>query len=135
LKELDNKSNLKVGDAKYLINGINDYMETLNKLKCQLDELNNNINISNYRELNKYIEKLKNISIDNNDSLKWDIFNKIEGLKQELENIQWELEMIILNYGLQKHEINYKHIQDDLFEHICKKIIQHFTETGKRTEK
>ncbi|UXM85064.1 hypothetical protein [Methanococcus aeolicus] len=128
LKELNNRLNLNMGNEKYLTNEINEYMESLNKLKHNLDKLNNNIDIINYQELNEYINKLKNVSVDTDDSLNWDIFNKIEGLKLELENIRWELEMAILNYGLQKLEINYNHIKDDLFEYTCKKIIQQFAE-------
>jgi len=71
---------------------------------------------------------LKNIVIINvDDSLKWDIYNRISELRKELESIEWELELMILNYGLQKFEIDEKicNNNEDLFEYICNRIIEY----------
>ncbi|WP_292460243.1 hypothetical protein [Methanothermococcus sp.] len=128
LEDLDNNSNtLNINDAKFLSNELRKYLNTLNKLRCQLNELNNNVNVVNYNELNEYLKKMRNIIINIDDSLKWDIHNRIDELKKELETIEWELELIILNYGLQKFEIDDNDNNEELYDYIYQKIIQHLT--------
>jgi ABC-type phosphate transport system auxiliary subunit len=128
LKDLDNNSNtLNINDAKFLSNELRKYLNTLNKLRCQLNELNSNVNVVNYDELNECIKKMRNIVVNVDDSLKWDIYNKIDELKKELETVEWELELIILNYGLQKFEIDDNDNNEELYDYIYQKIIQHLT--------
>ena len=128
LKDLDNNSNtLNINDAKFLSNELRRYLNTLNKLRCQLNELNSNVNVVNYDELNECIKKMRNIVVNVDDSLKWDIYNKIDELKKELETVEWELELIILNYGLQKFEIDDNDNNEELYDYIYQKIIQHLT--------
>ncbi|AEH06002.1 hypothetical protein [Methanothermococcus okinawensis] len=131
LKDLDNNNSntLNVSDAKFLSNELRGYLNTLNKLKYQLNELNNtnNINVVNYNELNDCIKKMRDIIINVDDSLKWDIHNRIDELKNELETIEWELELIILNYGLQKFEIDNNN-NEELYDYIYQKIIQHLNQ-------
>ena len=129
LNDLDNNTNTSsVVNTKFLNDELEKYLSTLDGLKCQLDEINNNMNLANYEELNEYIKKLRNIVIANvDDSLKWDIYNRISELRKELESIEWELELMILNYGLQKFEIDEKicNNNEDLFEYICNRIIEY----------
>ena len=123
---MDNNSNtLNINDAKFLSNELRKYLNTLNKLRCQLNELNSNVNVVNYDELNECIKKMRNIVVNVDDSLKWDIYNKIDELKKELETVEWELELIILNYGLQKFEIDDNDNNEELYDYIYQKIIQH----------
>jgi len=83
--------------------------------------------VVNYDELNECIKKMRNIVVNVDDSLKWDIYNKIDELKKELETVEWELELIILNYGLQKFEIDDNDNNEELYDYIYQKIIQHLT--------
>jgi hypothetical protein len=67
-----------------------------------LDKLNKNINISNYNEIKELFKKFKGIEINLDESLRWDVHNKIEILKKELEEVEKQLEFTILNYAIVK---------------------------------
>jgi len=57
LNDLDNNTNTSsVVNTKFLNEELEKYLNTLDKLKCQLDKINNNMNLANYEELNEYIK-------------------------------------------------------------------------------
>ncbi|EHP85701.1 hypothetical protein [Methanotorris formicicus] len=67
-----------------------------------LDKLNKNINIPNYNEIKELFKKFKDIEINLDESLRWDVYNKIENLKRELEEVEKQLEFAILSYAIVK---------------------------------
>jgi protein subunit release factor A len=128
LNDLDNTPEMTCMHVKLLNKELEIYFKLLDKLNNQLNLMNKKINISNYDELTEYLEKLRNVIINDSDnSLKWDICNRISELKAELENIEWELELMILNYGLQRFEIDDNPWQtgSDIFGYLCEKIVEY----------
>ena len=76
----------------------------MKELEDQLERLNNSeyITITNYYNLKRCIEELKNIYININSSLKWDIYHKIEELKKELKEVEKKLKEMVLDYELKR---------------------------------
>ncbi|MBW9222478.1 hypothetical protein KKP97_05470 [Methanothermococcus sp. SCGC AD-155-C09] len=135
LKDLGGCSrNIIIDDnGKPLNEELKNYLNILNELKLQLDNLNENkkIIVLNYKELNDLINKMKNIKIEIRAPLKWEICSKIENLKEKLEYVEHKLELIILNYGIKKFDINLDNIKNEKKElntHIYERIIQHLSE-------
>lgn len=131
LKDLEDCSgNIIIDDnGKSLNEELEKYSNILNELKLQLDKLNENkkIIVLNYKELSDLINKIKYIKMDINTPLKWEIYSKIEDLKKKLEYVEWKLELIVLNYGIKKFDINLNDVEDlrDINNHIYERIIQH----------
>ena len=76
----------------------------MKELEDQLERLNNSeyITITNYYNLKRCIEELKNIYININSSLKWNIYYKIEELKKELKEVEKKLKEMVLDYELKR---------------------------------
>ncbi len=130
LSELDNK-NL---EHKKHMKDINEYLKVVDLLKNKLDKINKSIVVENYNILNECITLLKNIKINSKeDSLKYDILNRIDDLKIQLDTVQWELEVIILDYAIKNLDIDFSEYNEDLFNYLCDEIEKYLT--NKNNEK
>lgn len=95
---------VSIEEGKFLKMELRRYLDILNELEDQLERLNNieYITVTNYHQLKEHIEELKNISININSSLKWDIYYRIEDLKRELKEVEEKLREIILDYKIKR---------------------------------
>lgn len=127
LKDLD-KDSVSVKEIQFLSKEIRAYMDKVNEVELHLNNLNKYKKISNYNELREYIKKLKNLNIPIDDSLKWDIYNRIIVLEKEIRRIERKLELIILNYGLSKTDFDKKINNcknDDMFDILYDEVMSY----------
>lgn len=127
LKDLD-KDSVNVKEIQFLSKEIQAYMDKVNEVELRLNNLNKYKKISNYNELKEYIKKLKNLNIPIDDSLKWDIYNRIIALEKEIRGIERELELIILNYALSNTDFDKKINNcknEDMFDILYDEIISY----------
>ena len=106
LENLDTNSEVRISieEGKFLSRELRRYLDLVKELEDQLERLNNSeyITITNYYNLKRCIEELKNIYININSSLKWDIYHKIEELKKELKEVEKKLKEMVLDYELKR---------------------------------
>jgi len=123
LRDLD-RDLVNVKEIQFLDNELKAYTHKLNDLEAHLRKLNSKKKVSNYDELIECLHRLKNLNISVDNSLKWDIYNRMVGLDRKLRNIERELEFIILNYALSNTEIDKKisTYEKDLFELIYEEV-------------
>ncbi len=128
------KNKQDVAVSKILNKELQRYLNILEGLEYQLLILHSKMNIANYDKLRECIEKLRNIrALGNDDYLINDLYNRMFELSSELEKIEWNLELMILNYGLQRFEIDedMDNNNKDLIEYICNLIIEHLENDDK----
>ncbi|AXI25242.1 hypothetical protein CFE53_03420 [Methanofervidicoccus sp. A16] len=106
LENLDTNSEVRISieEGKFLSRELKRYLDLVKELEDQLERLNNSeyITITNYYNLKRCIEELKNIYININSSLKWNIYYKIEELKKELKEVEKKLKEMVLDYELKR---------------------------------
>jgi len=106
LENLDTNSEVRISieEGKFLSRELRRYLDLVKELEDQLERLNNSeyITITNYYNLKRCIEELKNIYININSSLKWNIYYKIEELKKELKEVEKKLKEMVLDYELKR---------------------------------
>ncbi|MBA2861564.1 hypothetical protein [Methanococcus maripaludis] len=126
LKDLD-RDLVNVREIQFLDNELRAYTHKLNDLETHLRKLHAHKRISNYDELTGCLHKLKNLNISVDNSLKWDIYNRMVGLDRKLRNIERDLEFIILNYALSRTDIDKKisNYEKDLFDLIYEEIMNY----------
>lgn len=129
LKDLD-RDLVNVREIQFLDNELRAYTHKLNDLETHLRKLHAHKRISNYDELTNCLHKLKNLNISVDNSLKWDIYNRMVGLDRKLRGIERELELIILNYALSRTDIDKKisTYEKDLFDLIYEEITKYLEE-------
>ncbi|MDK2790491.1 MAG: hypothetical protein PWP15_998 [Methanothermococcus sp.] len=127
LKDLD-KDSVNVKEIQFLSREIQAYMDKVNEVEQHLNNLNKYKKISNYNDLKRCIKKMKNLNISIDDSLKWDIYNRIITLEKEIRCIERELELIILNYALSNTDFDKKINNcnnDDMFDILYDEVISY----------
>ncbi|ABR54811.1 conserved hypothetical protein [Methanococcus vannielii SB] len=126
LQDLD-RDLVNVREIQFLDSELKTYTYKLNELEKRLQKLHSHKKISNYDELINCINKLKNLNISVDNSLKWDIYNRMVGLDRKLRRIERDLEFIILNYALSNTEIDKKisAYEKDLFDLIYEEVINY----------
>ncbi len=112
------------------------YFNILDGLESQLVILNSKFQLKNYTTLEKCVNNLRNIKITSAKYDIHDIYSRLTKLYSDLEIVEWNLELIILNYGLKNFEVDkkYKCQNNNLLDHICGKIMDYLEDNPHDSE-
>ncbi|MCS3900618.1 hypothetical protein [Methanococcus voltae] len=106
------------------------YSKMVDDLKEYLKKINRNHKLYNYDEVLKNVNKLKDLKVNTNDEVRWDLYNRLRGLEENFHKVERDLELNVLNYALCNTDLDVKILQyptQDIFELLKQEISLYLT--------
>ncbi|MBP2143120.1 hypothetical protein J2127_000261 [Methanococcus voltae] len=106
------------------------YAKMVDELKEYLRKINRDHKLYNYAEIMETINKLKDLKVNTNDEVRWDLYNRLRGLEENFHKVERDLELNVLNYALCNTDIDLKiseYPTQDIFELLKQEITSYLT--------